>query len=338
MRTKLSALLLGLAVMLVGFGIVQAGEAKKGPFTIGFSEFTLGVSWRVQSNEEIKAAAKNNPDVKDLIITQANGDVNKQISDIEDLISKKVDLLVVNAGSPKALVPVINRAVAAGIVVVDFDNTTDSDKAYHLTVDQEDFGRKGAEFLVKKLNGKGNIVCFNGISGTSVSAGRFKGAEEVFKKYPDIKILQTVFAGWDYAQAKKAMESLFAAYPSIDGIWSQGGAMSEAILDAYAERGFAPPLITGEDNNGFLKTWLKTKERYPDFDSIGAVGPVWMSAEAMQLGIDILKGKQAPRTTYIPTPTITDANIKEFVRPDLPNSFYCNTRLPDDVIKSLFSR
>ncbi|MDR2392192.1 MAG: substrate-binding domain-containing protein, partial [Planctomycetota bacterium] len=149
---------------------------------------------------------------------------------------------------------------------------------------------------------------------------------------------QTVFGGWDYAASKRAIESLFAAYPSIDGVWSQGGAMSEAIIDAYLERGLNPPPITGEDGNGFFKAWVRAKEKNPAFDSIALSGPTWMSAAAMELGIDVLKGKNVKNTTLLPIPVITKDNMDKFFRPDLPNSFWCSTRLPEDVIKKLFSR
>jgi ribose transport system substrate-binding protein len=328
---------LALAAALSAASVLGAAE-KPGPYTVGFSEFTLGVTWRVQSNEEFKYVADNNPDVKEYFITQADGDVSKQIADVEDLISRGVDILVINAGSPRALVPVLNKAASSGIVVVDFDATTDSQLAYHLTIDQREFGGIGAEWLAKTLGGKGKIFAFNGISGTSVSTGRFEGAEAVFKKYPGIEIVQTVFGGWDYATSKRAIESLFAAYPSIDGVWSQGGAMSEAIIDAYLERGLNPPPITGEDGNGFFKAWDRAKQKNPDFDSIALSCPTWMSAAALELGIDVLKGKKVEMTTILAIPTITKDNMKDYYRPDLPNSYWCNTRLPADAVKKMFSR
>ncbi|MDR1536148.1 MAG: ABC transporter substrate-binding protein [Planctomycetota bacterium] len=314
------------------------GAEKPGPYRVGFSEFTLGVAWRVQSNEEFKYAAGKNPEVKEYFITQADGDVSKQIADIEDLISRGIDILVINAGSPRALVPVVNKAVAAGIVVVDFDNTTDSQLAYHLTIDQHEFGRIGAEWLAEILGGKGRIIVFNGISGTSVSAGRFEGAESVFKRYPGIEIVQTVFGGWDYATSKRAIESLFAAYPAIDGIWSQGGAMSEAVIDAYLEHGLNPPPITGEDNNGFFRAWTEAKAKNPAFDSVSLSCPTWMSSAAMELGIDVLKGGKVEKTTILPIPTITKDNMKDYYRPDLPDSYSCNTRLPEEIVAKMFSR
>ena len=70
--------------------------------------------------------------------------------------------------------------------------------------------------------------------------------KSVFDKYPNIKIVQEVYADWDYAKAKRAMENLLAAYPKIHGVWSQGGAMSEAVVEAYLERNECPPPVTGE--------------------------------------------------------------------------------------------
>ncbi|MDR1535813.1 MAG: ABC transporter substrate-binding protein [Planctomycetota bacterium] len=316
----------------------HSGEGGKGPFTIGFSEYVLGVSWRIQTLEELKYTAGKNPDVKELIVTNANGDISKQIADIEDLVSKRVDAILLAAGSPKALIPAVDKAVDAGIVVVDFDSVTDSNKAFHLTVDQEEFGRLGAEFLVKAMGGKGDIIVFNGIKGTSVSAGRFKGAEDVFKKHPGIKILQTVFGNWEYGVARKSMESLFAAYPKIDGVWSQGGAMSEAVMEAYFERGLMPPPITGEASNGFLRLWKVCLEKDPNFDSVAPSSPTFISGDALKMAIAILKGKKYDRTTYVKVPLITRDNIDEFYNPNLPDSYWVHSNLPADIVAKLFTR
>jgi ribose transport system substrate-binding protein len=320
------------------FCAVATSFAAEGPFVIGYSEFNMGNSWRTQSVEEAKYAASQNSDVKELIVTQADGDVSKQIADIEDLIARQVDAIIINAGSPRALNPVIARAVDAGILVVDFESITESDRSYHLAIDQEEFGRILADWLVKAMGGKGNVVLFNGMPGTGVNALRLAGGEKVFAQYPDINIVQSVDADWDYAKAKRAMEDLFASNIKIDGIWSQGGAMSHAIIDAYTERGEEPPFITGEDSNGFFKVWKRMSEQYPNFDSIATTCPTWISAAAMELAIDILKGKEAERTTLLPIPVITKENIDDYVRMDLPDSYWCSTRLPEDVIKQLFTR
>jgi ribose transport system substrate-binding protein len=321
--------------------LMTAGIAKEGPFVIGLSNFSLGNSWRVQMVEEARYAASQYPDlVKELVVTEAEDDISKQISDIEDLIVKKVDAILITAASPQALIPVVNKAMAAGIVVVDFDNLVYTDNVTaHVIVDQKEFGRVQGDWLVETIGGEGKIIAFNGMEGTAISAERFEGAKNVFDQYPGIEIVQEVYADWDYAKAKRSMETLLIAYPEIDGIWSQGGAMSEAVVEAYLERGKEPPPVTGEDGNGFLKLWAELREGdYPDFDSIATSMPTWCSVEALEVALKALTGQPFEKETYIPIPTITSENLLEYVKPDLPSSYWCNSKLPEDIVKKMFER
>ncbi len=340
MFKKISIFVLVFVLIIVVFS--ACGLAKEGPFVIGLSNFSLGNSWRVQMIEEAKYYANQHKDlVKELIVTEAEEDISKQISDIEDLIVKNVDAILITAASPKALVPVVEKAMAAGIVVVDYDNLVYTDNiTAHIIVDQKEFGRVQGEWLVKAMGEKGDIIAFNGIKGTAISAERFEGAKSVFDKYPNIRIVQEVYADWDYAKAKRAMESLLAAYPKIDGIWSQGGAMSEGVIESYLEHNMVPPPVTGEDGNGFLKIWKEIRDsgKYPDFDSIGTSMPTWCSAKALEVALDVLTGKQFQKETLIPIPTITSENLDQYVKPDLPDSFWCNSKLPDDIVKKMFER
>jgi ribose transport system substrate-binding protein len=342
MATKKILACLLVVLLLVGSTFTSVAMAQKGPFVIGLSNFSLGNSWRVQMVEEAKyAAAVTYKDlVKELIVTEAEEDVSKQISDIEDLIVRQVDAILISAASPQALIPVVHKAMAAGIVVVCFDNLVYTDNVTaHVIVDQRDFGRVQAEWLAKKIGGKGKIIAFNGMKGTAISEERFEGAKSVFDQYPEIEIVQEVYADWDYAKAKRAMESLLIAYPDIDGVWSQGGAMSEAVVEAYLERGKTPPPVTGEDGNGFLKLWAELRSGdYPEFDSIGTSMPTWCSVAALEVALKALTGQPYEHKTYIPIPTITSDNLHEYVKPDLPDSFWCNSKLPEDVVKKMFER
>ncbi|MFW6138282.1 MAG: ABC transporter substrate-binding protein [Spirochaetota bacterium] len=327
------------AGFLMAEGKKEAPKEKEGPFVIGLSNFSLGNSWRVQMVAEAEYAAEQNPQVEKLVVTEAQGDVSKQISDIEDLIAQDVDAILITAASPKALVPVVDKAMSAGIVVVDFDNLVYTDNiTAHVIVNQKEFGRVQGRWLSKELDYKGEIIAFNGMKGTAISAERFEGAKSIFDKYPDINIVHTVYADWDYAKAKRAMENLLASYPKIDGIWSQGGAMSEAVVETYLERDRVPPPVTGEDGNGFLKIWKKANEMYPQFDSIATSMPTWCSAKAMEVALKALTGEPYDKETVIPIPTITEDELDEYVKPDLPDSYWCNSRLPEERVKKMFAR
>jgi len=115
--------------------------------------------------------------------------------------------------------------------------------------------------------------------------------------------------------------------------------MSEAAIEAYLEKGLKPPPVTGEDGNGFLKIWTELRAgKYPDFDSIATSMPTWCSAKAMEVALDALAGKPFEKKTVIPIPTITSDTLDQYVKPDLPDSFWCNSQLPEDIVKEMFER
>jgi ribose transport system substrate-binding protein len=106
------------------------------------------------------------------------------------MIDAKLDAIIVDAGSATALDRVISDACAKGIAVANFDSLVDTnDLTTKIDTDQGQRGKLAAEWLVKQLNGKGNVLVLNGPAGVSVSDDRRKGADPVFKANPGIKIL-----------------------------------------------------------------------------------------------------------------------------------------------------
>ncbi|MBB5751654.1 ABC transporter substrate-binding protein [Prosthecomicrobium pneumaticum] len=317
-------------------GLTGAAFAADGKYTIGYDNYFMGNSWSVQLAAEFKAEAEKHTDKVNVVYVESAGDTQKQIANIEDLITKKVDAIITTPTSPTALIPALKKARAAGIKIVLLAATIKSqDYDALVTVDDVAFGRTGAEWLAQKLGGKGDIIALNGIAGISTSDDRFKGAEEVFAKYPDIKIVAAVNAGWDYAQGKQAVSNLLAANPKIDGVWSQGGAMTLGAIDAFeaAQRPLVP--MTGEDNNGYLKRWKQLEDK--GFDSIGTSKPTWLGSEALRVTIDLLDGKAVEKDMVLPVPTITAADLDKFVKPDLSDSFWAGTRLTDEQVKATFA-
>lgn len=321
------------AVMVAG--LVTGVQAQE-KYTIGYDNYFMGNSWSVQLAAEFKAEAERLADRVDVIYVESEGKTEKQIANIEDLITKGVDAIITTPNSPTALIPVLKKARTAGIKVILLASTIKSgDYDALLTVDDVAFGKAGAEWLVKQLGGTGKIIALNGIAGISVSDDRFAGAKAVFDANPGIKILSAVDASWDYAQGKQAVSNLLAANPEIDGVWSQGGAMTLGAIDAFeaAQRPLVP--MTGEDNNGYLKRWKALEAS--GFQSIGAAKPTWLGSESLKIALDLLDGKDVPKDTILPVPTITAANIDDYVKPDLSDSFWASTRLSEAQVKALFA-
>jgi len=340
--TKLSiAVLLILALMTGLTGCKSDGNNKSGGgYIIGFSNFGVGNSWRVQMEAEFKAGAdklKSNGTIKEYFMMDSNGDVAKQIEDMRELIAKKYDAIIITAASPDELSPVCEEAMAAGIVIISFDNYVTTDKiTAKVGIDEVEFGKSGAQWLVDKLGGKGSIIILDGIDGVAVDAMRSEGAMSVFKNYPDIIILDQIHAGWDYGQAKTAMENFLSKYPQIDGVWSQGGAMTQAALDVFiaANRPLVP--MSGEANNGLLKAWKANLEN--GFDSIAPCSPTSMSVDALNTAIKALDGINVQLNTVISLPIISSDTLEDYVKMDLPDDFWNYTTLTSEQISALYGK
>ena len=307
-------------------------------YVVALCNYSIGNSWRAQMEQEFVAEAeklKAEGVVSEYYITNSNEDINKQISDMQDLITKKVDAIVITAASPTALAPVVEEAAEAGIKVVSFDNVVETDEQVATVgIDEKEFGRIGAEWLVDKLDGKGKIVVLNGIAGTATDSLRWGGAEEVFKQYPDIEILGSANASWDYAQGKAAMESMLSAYPEIDGVWSQGGAMTQVAIDAFIAAGRDLVPMTSEGNNGAIRAWIENKDK--GLSCIAPSNPTYTSAEALRVVIKALNGEDIPGNVVMDIETVTEENVDQYYRSDMPDSFWVLTELDDATLQKLY--
>lgn len=323
----------------------EATQAQASPeaaggegYVVALCNYSIGNSWRAQMEQEFVAEAeklKAEGVVSEYYITNSNEDINKQISDMQDLITKKVDAIVITAASPTALAPVVEEATEAGIKVVSFDNVVETDEQVATVgIDEKEFGRIGAEWLVDKLEGKGKIVVLNGIAGTVTDSLRWGGAEEVFKQYPDIEILGSANASWDYAQGKAAMESMLSAYPEIDGVWSQGGAMTQGAIDAFIAAGRDLVPMTSEGNNGAIRAWIENKDK--GLSCIAPSNPTYTSAEALRVVIKALNGEEIPENVVMDIETVTEENVDQYYRADMPDSFWVLTELDDATLQKLY--
>lgn len=332
--------LAALSVLVLG-GLVAAaapaGEAGKG-YVIGFCNYATANSWQVQMEAEFRYKAeelKKQGVLAEYYITNANGDVSKQIADFKDLLTKNVDAIIITAISPTALSPVCEDATDDGVVVVAFDSCVETDQiAGKVVSDDRAFGRVGAQFIVDELGGKGDVAVLDGIAGSACSDGRHAGAMEVFEKNPGIRIVSQTNADWDYAKGKVAVEALIASGARIDAIWSQGGAMTQAAVDAYNEAGRKLVPMSGEGSNGFLKTWRDNRDK--GFKSICPWYPTYISTVAMDQALKALKGEKIEALLVLPTKSITEDQIDAYYKPDLPDSYWVITNLTDAQVKEIF--
>ena len=236
---KAGAFFAGLAVIATTLLSVDAVPAKaqdKKPYTIYLSNNFVGNDWRQQMLRSADIAVKKPPLAGrvDLKVEVVETTVQAQINSLNNIIRNKPDAIVIDAGSGEALNPTIEKACKADIVVIAFDQIVSAPCAYTMESDWGRAPRVEAEWLVKKLGGKGKILVDRGLAGAPISAQLQGGFEEVIKKYPGIEVVGYFNGDYALGPEQAGVASLLAAHPQVDAIFVQGygaGAI-KALQDA----------------------------------------------------------------------------------------------------------
>jgi ribose transport system substrate-binding protein len=320
-----------------GVGPMITGVKKRGPYRIGFSNGFSGNSWRAMCTRALQLEAKNQPDVADLIIVDGQNDITKQVGDIDSLVSQQVDAILCIANSGAAVVPAIRNATAEGIVTVPFNLPIDgSDYSAYCGTDPARKGKSSGVWLKNALGGKGKIVALGGIAGNSYTAAGWKGAQEAFAG-SNIEVLAFKDTDWSEDKAKVVMSDLIAAYPEIDGAWSDGGQVVAGASKALLAAGRPLVPVTGDDYNGLLKLYDAEKDKQPKFD-IGLISePTWEGVLALRMALSLLRGETIQKQLIITPKLITKDNYKKYMRPDLADGVFTDTNLSDEELKKIFS-
>jgi len=181
----------GVAVLAASIGLTASAQAADKKFKIFLSMSYIGNDWQAEAANMVKAMAahKDFADKVDLQVQVAGPNAQRQIQQLNAMVQQGAQAIVVYPISPTALNNAVRNACDKGVMIIAYDGAISEPCAYNVTINQEEAGRVTAEWLAKKLNGKGNIIVMTGVPGTSVDTLRTKAAKEVFAKYPDIKIV-----------------------------------------------------------------------------------------------------------------------------------------------------
>jgi len=323
----LALLISALAVVAAGCGDDDSGgssgsansgdSGEKKTYKIGVSNTLVGNGWREEMICSVKAQALASGQVDEVLVHNVNGDASAQIAGIRNLISSGANAIIVNPADREALNPVIKEADARGIKVVAVDQAVTAPEAYVATNDQVAYGRLGAEYLVKALNGKGNIVEMRGISGVPADDDRHQGFKEVIDANPGMKIVKETFTDWSFGPAGKQANDILNSNTKVDGIWTSG--IDYVVVDALKKAGQEKVPVIGADNNKFLE------QLQGGAPGAAVTNPAAIGGVGTAIALDALNGKNPPKKTTL-TPEVWDMDsaadkIKEFYDPKLPPTY-----------------
>jgi ribose transport system substrate-binding protein len=246
MHLKMTTLALLAGTTLMGTGSAFAA----GPYTLGVSNTVAGNGWREEMVCSIKAQALASGEVDSLNIAHRNTDAAGQLEDIRNLISAGVDAIIVNPSDPAGIQPALKEATDAGIVVVVVDQNVTEPSVYTLQNNQEEYAYLGAKWLFEQMGGKGDVVYMRGAAGASADTDRDRGFKRALAEFPDIKVAQETFTGWQQDQGKQQILDYIATGVPFGGIWTSG--IDNVIVDALVESGAPLVPVVGADNAGFV--------------------------------------------------------------------------------------
>lgn len=295
------------------------------PVTIGFAGPQADHGWLNAINENAKQRAERYKDVT-LEITEGSNDTAQQIGQIETLINKKVDVLVILPADGKALTQVGLKAMRAGIPVVNLDRVFASQQAYRCWVGGDNYGMglNAGHYIGEQLKDKKNakVVELAGIDNLELTRQRTQGFDDALKNYPNIKKVGRQAAEFTVESGQSKMAGLLQAHPDFDALWNHDddqGVGAERAIEQAGREGF---LMVGGAGSRKVMDTIKAD------DSVlkaTVLYPPTMSASAIDLARALAQGKgvsgmaelEIPASITLYSAVVTKDNVDDY----LPTGF-----------------
>ncbi len=293
-------------VLFYIFILLCLASCEERTYRIGVSQCG-GDDWHALMNTDLKREANSHPEVE-LIFSDASMKTEEQIENLEKLFDENIDLLIVSPNDADALVPVIEKFHDSGIPVILVDRTIHSPKyTASVSCDNEEIGEVVGSFVAASLAGKGRILEIQGSAMASTAQERHRGLLSVLQKFPDIHLVASAFADWDYNLALTVSDSLLRLYPDVEMIVAQNDDMAQAARETCVRLGIDPlPKIVGVDGlpgpDQGIDNVASGKQTATCLNPSGAT-------EAFALALDILMRHTFPRHTRLSTFLIDEHNV-----------------------------
>ena len=305
-----------------------AQYAKEGPYTFCFSNAGVNNPWRVVGYTTMQAEVDLHPEIEEFIHVDAEGNDEKQIADIQDLVaSGNCDILIVSPNTTLALTPAVEEACKSlPVVVFDRGVQTDCPATFVQPIGGYAFGYTGAKFLADNLPDGAKVVALRILPGVDVLETRWAAAKQVFEQ-ENIDVVEVQFGDGNNDKVKTIITDAIQKYGQIDGVWMDAGATAVAAIEAFEDAGQPYPVINGEDQQDFLVKWQEN-----DLTAIAPTFPTFQWRTAIIAALKVLQGEQVPDPWRLPQPAVTQENLDQYVQPGMPPLHYamcgCET-MPD---------
>lgn len=332
MKTKrlLAAILMGAMTMgaVAGCGssssdtsTAAAGSAAAGASSEASSDASISIGFSMKTqNNPFTVSVRNgaNQAAEDygvnLTITDAELDSEKQMTDIETFMQKKVDVLLIDALDSTAIVPTIEDAYDAGfkIMTEDVKIPDAGDKiSTHVGIDNKANGKLIAEYLADTLKkeGKSNVVIFEGLPGAEATLSRAEGFHEVLDDDPDINIIYAKNVGDQRSQGLEEMDDVLQKYDEIDAVVCCNDELALGVISAIEGAGREGIYVTGFDGTSDGLEAVKNGSMLATIDH----KPYSMGYLAVESAVKLAKGEELEPSTIMEAELIDATNVDDAI-------------------------
>jgi ribose transport system substrate-binding protein len=290
------------------------GGTAKEERKIAVANFTLGAPYFIGISKTVeRAGAKDDVDVS---VTDAKGDAVALTTNIEDLLTKDLDGIIISGGPLENAPAALNAIKQKDIPVVLVDRKFQSgDYTSWVGPDNEAIGRQDGEFLAEELGGKGKVgIIRGGPADNSIGKARSDGLKSVLEPAGFELVVAPEFGEWSSDGGLKVAENLLNQHPDLNAIFCENDSMCLGAQKAIADAGKTDDiLLAGVDGQ---KEALAAIKEGGNYKVTGLNDAVDMGNAAYDRLMQILDGGEVEQDTVVPSPQITAANVEKFYDPN----------------------
>ncbi len=284
-RAKLLSLALSTVLIMGTLAGCTSEKTAVGGKKIGMVISTLNNPFFVSMKEGAEKKAKELG--YEVVVLDSQNDAAKERSNVEDLIQQGIVALIINPTDSDAVVNSITVANDKKIKVITVDRKANGGEvACHVASDNIKGGEMAAEFILEKLNGKGNIVELQGIPGASATRDRGKGFHNIVDNKAGVKVVASQAADFDRQKGLTVTENIIQATPAFDAIFAHNDEMALGAIKAVKTAN-KNVIIVGFDGNDEAKAAVASG----DLAATIAQKPDLMGAVAVENAIKVAKGE-----------------------------------------------
>jgi len=295
--------------------VLLCAGAANADMTIGVSMSQFDDAWLSVLRQGLTDAAAAEPGGVKIQFVDARADVNRQVDQVQDLVSKKIDALIVNPVDTAATSYLTKAAISAKIPLIYVNRRPDDlnlpDGVVTVTSDDVEAGEMQAQFLADHLKGQGKVVVLLGDLANNATHNHTKGVSEVFKKYPGIKIIEEQTGVWQRQKGMDITNDWLTQGQNFDAVLSYNDEMGIGAAMALKQAGVASGkvLVTGSDGtpDGLyaVKTGMLSVSLYQDAKA--------QAKQAIEAAVKMAHGEKiSPQAIYVPYRLITADNADTF--------------------------